>query len=166
MNRRRRPARPAAGGMNRGLDSVLGYKVENGDMRSNEVAAGAGVNVQTLRYYERRGLLDVPPRSASGYRAYPADAVTTVRFIKRAQEHGFSLDEIEELMHLADGGPDDCEAARQLANMTMAKLAGKIADLQRMQRSLAQLVATCDRPRTDRHCPMIRALFADGEKHP
>jgi Hg(II)-responsive transcriptional regulator len=135
-------------------------------MRSNEVAAGAGVNVQTLRYYERRGLLDAPPRSASGYRAYPADAVTTVRFIKRAQEHGFSLDEIEVLMHLADGGPDDCEAARQLANMTMAKLAGKIADLQRMQRSLAQLVATCDLPRTDRHCPMIRALFADGEKHP
>jgi hypothetical protein len=69
-------------------------------------------------------------------------------------------------MHLADGGPDDCEAARQLANMTMAKLAGKIADLQRMQRSLAQLVATCDLPRADRHCPMIRTLFADREKHP
>jgi Hg(II)-responsive transcriptional regulator len=134
-------------------------------MRSSEVASRAGVNTQTLRYYERRGLLEVPPRSASGYRAYPAGAVAAVRFIKRAQAHGFSLDQIEELLHLADGGPADCAAARQLARTKMAELAGKIAELQRMKRSLAELVATCDLPRTERRCPMIRALYAEGEAH-
>ncbi|MDP8017651.1 MerR family transcriptional regulator [Prescottella equi] len=132
-------------------------------MRSSEVAARAGVNVQTLRYYERRGLLDEPPRSASGYRAYPADAVAVVRFIKRAQEHGFSLDEIEELLHLADGGPDDCQTARELAETKMANLAEKIADLQRMQQSLAELVTTCELPRTDRCCPLIQNLHDEGE---
>ncbi|CRK54575.1 Mercuric resistance operon regulatory protein [Rhodococcus sp. RD6.2] len=132
-------------------------------MRSSEVATQAGVNVQTLRYYERRGLLDEPPRSASGYRAYPADAVAVVRFVKRAQEHGFSLDEIEELLHLADGGPDDCQTARVLAEAKMAHLAEKIADLQRMQRSLADLVATCELPRTDRCCPLIQTMHDEGE---
>ena len=146
-----------------GLDLVLGYRVDNGGMRSSEVAAHAGVNVQTLRYYERRGLLEVPARSASGYRAYAADAVAVIRFIKRAQQHGFSLDEIEELLHLADGGPEDCRAARQLAQAKTAQLAQKIADLEHMQESLAELVATCDRAPIDRHCPMIRALHADGE---
>ena len=62
-------------------------------MRSTELAASAGVNPQTLRYYERRGLLAAPPRSAAGYRAYPAEAVRVVRFVKRAQELGFSLDD-------------------------------------------------------------------------
>jgi Hg(II)-responsive transcriptional regulator len=132
-------------------------------MRSSEVAGRAGVNVQTLRYYERRGLLEEPPRAPSVYRAYPADAVAVVRFIKRAQEHGFSLDDVEELLHLADGGPEDCEAARQLARVKVEQLAEKIADLQRMQESLAELVATCDRARTDRHCSMLRALRADGK---
>ncbi|MFC7450141.1 MerR family transcriptional regulator [Rhodococcus daqingensis] len=132
-------------------------------MRSSEVAARAGVNVQTLRYYERRGLLDEPPRSAAGYRAYPADAVAVVRFVKRAQEHGFSLDEIEELLHLAEGGPDDCQAARELAQAKVAQLADRIADLQRMQRSLTELVSTCELPRTDRSCPLIQTLHDRGD---
>lgn len=132
-------------------------------MRSSEVAAQAGVNVQTLRYYERRGLLDEPPRSASGYRAYPADAVAVVRFVKRAQEHGFSLVEIEELLNLAEGGPDDCQAARELANAKMTQLADRIADLQRMQRSLAELVATCELPRADRCCAIIEDLHVEGD---
>lgn len=145
------------------LDLIVRYRVNNGDMRSSEVATQSGVNVQTLRYYERRGLLEEPPRSGSGYRAYPADAVAVVRFIKRAQEHGFTLDEIEELLHLADGGPDDCAAARELAAAKMAHLAEKIADLQRMQQSLAKLVTTCDLPRADRCCPLIQTLHDEGE---
>lgn len=127
-------------------------------MRTSEVAARTGVNVQTLRYYERRGLLAQPPRSSAGYRAYPADAVRVVRFVKRAQGHGFSLDEIEELLHLAEGGPEDCDTARELAEAKMAQIAEKIADLQRMQQSLADLVATCERPRSDRCCPLLHAL--------
>jgi len=122
-------------------------------MRSSEVAAQAGVNEQTLRYYERRGLLDEPSRSVSGYRVYPADAVAVVRFVKRAQEHGVQLDEIEELLLLADRGPDDCQDARELAQAKVTQLADRIADLQRIQRSLAELIATCERPRTDRLPP-------------
>ncbi|WP_433561216.1 MerR family transcriptional regulator [Nocardia sp. CA-151230] len=133
-------------------------------MRSSEVAARAGVNVQTLRYYERRGLLAEPPRSPGGYRAYPADAVTTVRFVKRAQDHGFSLDEVEVLLQLAAGGPEDCDAARELAESRMALLAERIADLQRMRRSLAELVATCERPREDRCCSLLETLHERGDR--
>lgn len=86
------------------------------------------------------------------------DAVEIVRFIKRAQQLGFSLDEIEELLQLADGGPDSCEAAREVAETRLADLAAKITDLQRMQDSLHQLVATCTRPRHDRTCPLLEAI--------
>ncbi|MFF0637563.1 MerR family transcriptional regulator [Nocardia sp. NPDC004151] len=133
-------------------------------MRSGELAALAGVNAQTLRYYERRGLLTPPPRSPSGYRSYPDDAVTTVRFVKRAQDLGFSLDEIEELLHLAAGGPDDCDSARTLAPERVTQLADRIADLQRMQRSLTELISTCERPRAQRSCPILTSLH-EGE-HP
>ena len=74
-------------------------------MRTSEVAERAGVNTQTLRCYERRGLLASPPRSTSGYRDYPASAVILLRFVKRVQQLGFCLDEAEELMHLAADGP-------------------------------------------------------------
>jgi MerR family transcriptional regulator, mercuric resistance operon regulatory protein len=130
-------------------------------VRTGEVAAKAGVNVQTLRFYERRGLVPKPPRARSGYRTYPAEAVATIRFVKRAQGLGFTLDEIAELLHLADGGLDDCEPTRALAEARMTELAHKITDLQRMHDSLAELVATCDRPRADRHCPLLRALRVD-----
>ncbi|AII11155.1 MerR family transcriptional regulator [Rhodococcus opacus] len=131
-------------------------------MRSSELAARAGVNVQTLRYYERRGLLAKPPRSPSGYRAYPSEAVEIVRFVKRAQEHGFTLDEIDELLHLAGGGPDDCDTARMLAQTKIAEFAGRIHDLQRMQDSLTELVATCSLPRPDRRCPILQTLHTEG----
>ncbi|MGH3757687.1 MerR family transcriptional regulator [Actinophytocola sp.] len=130
-------------------------------MRSGEVAAQAGVNVQTLRYYERRGLVPEPPRAPSGYRAYPTEVVATIRFVKRAQDLGFTLDEITELLHLADGGPDECEPARAVAEARMSDLERKIRDLERMHDSLAELLATCDRPRADRRCPLLRALQTD-----
>jgi MerR family mercuric resistance operon transcriptional regulator len=127
-------------------------------VRIGEVAESAGVHVQTLRYYERRGLLEPPPRSAAGYRNYPPAAVRVLRFVKRAQELGFTLDEIEELLHLDAGGPDSCDAARALAEARMADLDRRIADLQRMRDSLASLVDTCTRPRTDRQCPLLESL--------
>jgi MerR family transcriptional regulator, mercuric resistance operon regulatory protein len=74
-------------------------------MRTGEVALQAQVNAQTLRYYERRGLLPEPQRTRSGYRAYTPDAVRVVRFVKRAQQLGFTLDDIEDLLHLSEGGP-------------------------------------------------------------
>lgn len=118
----------------------------------------AGVNPQTLRYYERRGLLERPPRSSSGYRAYPVDAVDVVRFVKRAQQLGFTLTEVGDLLHLADGGPDNCDAARVVAEERLADLEAKIADLQEMRGALQQLVGTCALPRSDRDCPLLQTI--------
>jgi MerR family mercuric resistance operon transcriptional regulator len=84
-------------------------------MRTSELASRARVHPETLRYYERRGLLHEPPRTEGGYRNYPDAAVELLRFIKRAQDLGFTLDEVEELLHLNGGGPDSRDAARALA---------------------------------------------------
>jgi DNA-binding transcriptional MerR regulator len=118
------------------------------------------VNPETLRYYERQGLLAEPPRSPSGYRDYPASAVGVLRFVKRAQELGFMLAEVEELLSLAEGGPDSCDRARTLAETHVADLNRKVADLQRMRASLTELVATCERPRADRSCPLLDAIHS------
>jgi Hg(II)-responsive transcriptional regulator len=127
-------------------------------MRTSELAGHAGVNSETLRYYERRGLLAEPPRTSGGYRDYPAGTVGLLRFIKRAQELGFTLDEVEELLQLDGGGPDSCEAARALAERRRDDLEGRIRDLQRMHDSLADLVATCDLPRADRRCALLETI--------
>src|SRR5437660_4648971 len=94
-----------------------------------EAAEQAGVKVQTLRYYERRGLLPRTPRRASGYREYEADAVRMVRFIKRAQELGFSLDEVEELLRLRRGTRRDRGRIRKVAEQRIAQIDRKITEL-------------------------------------
>ena len=127
-------------------------------MRTSELAGQAGINAETLRYYERRGLLAEPPRTAGGYRDYPAAAVDLLRFIKRAQELGFTLDEVEELLHLDHGGPDSCDAARALAQARRADLEARIADLTRMRDSLTDLITTCELPRAERRCPLLTAI--------
>ena len=133
-------------------------------MQTAEVAQRAGVNAQTLRYYERRGLLPAPGRSAAGYRSYGPEAVRIVRFVKHAQRLGFSLADIEVLLELAAGGPDSCDGARGLAESKITELEEKIAQLTAMCDSLRTLVGTCDRPRDDRECPVLHAL--DMEETP
>jgi MerR family transcriptional regulator, mercuric resistance operon regulatory protein len=140
------------------LDSVVGYGVDPGGVRTSEVAARAEVNVETLRYYERRGLLAEPARSASGYRAYLPEAVGVVRFVKRAQAMGFTLVDIEQLLQLAEGGPDPCEAVRSMARVRIEDLNRRIADLRSMRDALARLVETCDLPRARRDCPLLDAV--------
>jgi DNA-binding transcriptional MerR regulator len=124
-------------------------------VRTSEVAARAQVNAQTLRYYERRGLLPEPERTRSGYRAYTADAVRVVRFVKRAQLLGFTLDDIEDLLHLAGGGPDSCQEARTMARTRIADLQLRIDELSGMRDALARLIDTCDQPRAERDCPIL-----------
>ncbi len=97
-----------------------GFKLDG--MRSGQLARRAGVNVETLRYYERRGLLEAPARLPSGYRTYGDDAVRIVRFIKRAQQLGFTLVEVETLLELAVGGPEACDAAQALTDHRIADL--------------------------------------------
>jgi MerR family transcriptional regulator, mercuric resistance operon regulatory protein len=116
------------------------------------------VNVQTLRYYERRGLLARPRRLESGYRAYAPETVNSVRFIKRAQELGFALLDIQTLLQLSRGGPDDCDRAHALASAKIGDLDRKIASLRAMRDSLQRLVATCELPRKQRECPLIQTI--------
>lgn len=132
-------------------------------MRTREVADQAGVNPQTLRYYERRGLLPEPPRRASGYRDYDEGAVRLVRFAKRAQELGFSLDEVEALLELAGGGPESCDAARGLAQRRLAELDQRLADLHAIRDSLQRLVVTCELPRAERECPLVQTIWASSD---
>lgn len=140
------------------LDSVVGYRVHAGGVRTSEVAAQAHVNTQTLRYYERRGLLPEPERTQSGYRAYTPDAVRVVRFVKRAQQLGFTLDDIEDLLHLAQGGPASCDEARAMANTRIADLQQRIDELAGMRDALARLIDTCDQPRAERDCPILHDI--------
>ena len=128
------------------------------DMRTSQLAKRTGVNSETLRYYERRGLLEEPPRTPGGYRDYPAAAVERLRFIVRAKELGFTLEAINELLHLDTGGPDSCEAARALAEARRTDLDARIADLERMSDSISDLIATCDLPRADRSCALLDAI--------
>lgn len=127
-------------------------------MRTSELAARAAVNPQTLRYYERRGLLSEPIRSSGGYRVYPAEAVQRVRFIRRAQDLGFTLAEVQVLLHLAEGGPDSCEKARALATDKIMDLRRRITDLQALLGGLTRLVATCELPQAQRECPILHEL--------
>lgn len=135
-------------------------------MRTSEVATQARVNPQTLRYYERRGLLPEPERSVSGYRAYGPQAVRLVRFIKRAQDLGFTLGDVESLLHLAYGGPESCDTARELATAKIADLDARIADLQAMRSGLARLVQTCEQPRDRRECPILVEIGSAEEERP
>ena len=126
-------------------------------MRIGLAARQAGVNVQTLRYYERRGLLPRPPRRTSGYREFADDAVRVVRFVKRAQDLGFTLDEIEELLRLRNDKRRDRGRIRSVAGRRVRDIERKIAELQAMNNALAHLVHCCEKGST-LECPIIEAL--------
>ncbi len=126
----------------------------------SQTAKKAGVNTQTLRYYERRGLLPKPPRRGSGYREYPDDAVRIVRFIKRAQELGFSLDEVETLVRLRGVRRGERQRVRAIAEKKIAQVDEKIAQLQAMRAALSTLVESCHHGGAA-ECPIIEALNED-----
>jgi Hg(II)-responsive transcriptional regulator len=126
-------------------------------MRIGAAAEQAGVNVQTLRYYERRGLLPRPPRRGSGYREFPDEVVRIVRFIKRAQELGFTLDEIEELLRLRQDKRRDRARIRGVAERRVRQIDQKIAELHAMKRALSHLLHCCEEGAT-LECPIIEAL--------
>lgn len=131
-------------------------------MRIGELATQAGVGVQTLRYYERRGLLSQPERLVSGYRAYDATAVQQVRFIRRAQELGFTLQEIRDLLALWSDSAESCHAVEGRASAALGRIDDKIQDLKRMRGGLAQYVAACQRRRSLDECPLLQALGGPG----
>jgi DNA-binding transcriptional MerR regulator len=124
-------------------------------MRIGQVAGATGVTVEALRFYERRGLLPAPARTGSGYRVYPPEVVAVVRFVKHSQQLGFTLDDIDGMLHLAAGGPDSCDTVRDLAQEKLDQIIEKITRLEAMRAALEQLVDTCQRPRQDRRCPLL-----------
>ena len=127
-------------------------------LRTGELAAQAGVNVQTLRYYERRGLLKEPKRRSSGYRAYPPEAVQLLLFVKRAQELGFTLTEIEDLLRLRADQKASCSEVRARAESKIEDIEQKLRHLRAMKRALGVLVTSCATERSTRHCPILEAL--------
>jgi MerR family mercuric resistance operon transcriptional regulator len=121
-------------------------------------AAEAGVNVETVRFYQRKGLLPEPARPYGRIRRYGARDVARVRFIKSAQRLGFSLDEIAGLLRLEDG--THCEEARAMAEDKLADVRAKLRDLRRIEATLRRLVADCSAARGTIACPLIAALNA------
>jgi MerR family mercuric resistance operon transcriptional regulator len=126
-----------------------------------ELASQAQVNIETLRYYERRGLLPAPPRSESNYRLYPDETVKVVRFIKRSQELGFSLREIEELLSLRTVSEAQCADVRRLAEAKIDDIDCKISALQGIRAALMELLAGCLKEAPIQECPIIEAIAAE-----
>ena len=134
-------------------------------MTRGEVAARTGVNIETIRYYEQRGLIPKPPRTASGYRKYTEDYVERIRFIKRAQELGFTLKEIIELLSLRVDPDTDRSEVKQRAEAKIVDIEEKIHDLERMKHALTNLVATCNGCGPTSECPILEAMESDETFH-
>lgn len=133
-------------------------------MRIGEAATKAGVNIRTLHYYDRRGLIK-PARALSNYRLYSDDAVQRVRFIKHAQQLGFTLDEIEELLALRINSRATCGDVTIQARAKITDIKEKISALRSMQHSLERLVAACSRRAAAvSECPIIEALDGDTKR--
>ncbi len=124
------------------------------------LADAAGVNVETIRFYQRRGLLSEPERPMGSIRRYADADLARVRFIKAGQRLGFSLDEIAELLKLEDGS--HCSAARAQAELKLRDVRIKLADLQRIEHALQGLIERCDSVRGKIRCPLIAALQEGG----
>lgn len=127
-----------------------------------QLAKRAGVNLETIRYYERRSLLPEPARRASGYRQYPPNAVARIRFIKRAQELGFSLNEIAELLSLRVDVQTVCYEVQRLTETKVAEIEQKLLMLQRMRQVLTELLHHCQTRQPTGECPILAALDSEG----
>ncbi len=122
------------------------------------LAKAAGVNVETIRYYQRRGLIPEPGKPAGGHRRYSPAALERVHFIRRAQQLGFTLDEVKGLLDLSTG--KNCREVQKMAERKLTVIESRLAELSRIRRRLRQLVAACEaNPHRDR-CPIIAALNA------
>ena len=126
------------------------------------LARAADVGIETIRYYQRRNLLPVPDPQDGAFRHYPLGLVDRIRFIKRAQELGFSLDEIGALLQLEEGA--NRKAIRRVANDRLDQIRSKIADLQRMENVLTHLIHECEATGRAQPCPIIAALASEQEQ--
>lgn len=131
-------------------------------MTIGQLAAAAGVNVETVRYYQRRELLAFPERPSGGIGRYSAAALTRLRFIKRAQSLGFTLDDVQSLLSLDDGRT--CSAARQIGEHKLADVRQRLQALRVLEVELASLVNRCSTSKRKVSCPLIEALMQSDEQ--
>jgi Hg(II)-responsive transcriptional regulator len=122
------------------------------------LAKAADVGVETVRFYERKGLLPEPPRTPAGYRQYPADAVERLRFIRRAQGLGFTLEEISDLLELRVDEVAACGTVEMRARAKLASVDEKLAELTRIRAALERLVGACHAREPTCECPILEEL--------
>ena len=153
------------------LDSVLRYRVYNTsimeviEMESltiGQLAKKAEVNIETIRYYERRGLIPRPSRRESGYRQYTQDAVIRIQFIKSAKELGFSLREIQELLSLRLDPATTCGDLQKKAEIKITDIEEKIKTLMGMKKALITLTMKCKGSAPVSECPILETLYING----
>lgn len=137
----------------------MGDHISGKGLQRAELARRTGCNLETIRYYEKIGMIPHPPRTASGYRVYDADHVSRLHFILRARELGFRIEEIRGLLALVDGGTQTCAEIKERTERHIADIRTKIADLRRIERVLATTAAKCTGDKVP-DCPILEALAA------
>lgn len=137
------------------------HKSESGLTRG-DLARATGSNIETIRYYEKSGLLPDPPRTAAGYRIYSAAHATRLRFILRARELGFSTDDVRGLLGLEDGAAPTCAEVKERTERHLADVRAKIADLSRIETVLAETAARCSGAEVP-DCPVLDAISSSAD---
>ena len=134
-------------------------------LKSNTLAERSGVNLQTIRYYEREGLVPIPPRLKSGYRMFPETTVQRIRFIKRAQQLGFSRNEIRDLLSIQIDPTKECSDVQRLAKAKLADIEERIETLQSMKRVLSGLAEACPGCGPSSECPILESIEGTVNRH-
>ena len=129
-----------------------------GGLSIGTLSKQSGVNIETIRYYEKIGVMPAPPRSAGGYRLYAPDHLKRLGFVRRGRQLGFSLDELRGLLQLVDGHAYTCAEVHALTLQHLTEVRRKIVDLRRLERVMTDMVAQCTEDLVP-ECPVIDALF-------
>ena len=127
-------------------------------MTIGQLAKKSNTDAQTIRFYEREGLIQEPSRTDSNYRVYEEDAIPRLSFIKRAKEIGFSLNDIKVLLGMADGKVRRCSEVREFAETRLTKIRSQISDLKAMEKTLSNLVSQCASSKKITDCPILETL--------
>lgn len=130
----------------------------NKTITRGQLAKSTGIGIETVRFYEQKGLLEAPKRSSSGYRQYPTEAIDRVNFITRAKNLGFSLNEILELLSLKVSKKSKCRDIKQVAANKVDEIDSKISDLKKIKKALGKLIKICQENKPTSECPILDAL--------